>query len=53
MRKIEVVNRINIMLEGIKGKTNKLEVRFTHDQIVGGKNGWFFFATFIFLIKNF
>ena len=48
-----VLNRITIIIKGVKGKANELKVRFTHERRIGGRNGWFFFPTFIFFIKKF
>ena len=53
LKKVEVVNRINVMIKGVKGKMNKLELRFAHDQRTRGNNGWIFFPTFILFIKKF
>ena len=38
LKKMEIVNRINVMIKRVKGKMNELEVRFTHNQIIRGKN---------------
>ena len=50
---MEVINRIKIVIEGMEGKTDKLEVRFTYNQSVRKENRWLFFPTFVFFVKNF
>ena len=50
---MQVINGIKVVIEGMEGKTDKLEVRFTHNQRVRKENRWLFFPTFEFFVKNF
>ena len=53
LKEMQVVDRIKVMVGRMKGKSNKLEVRLTHNQCIGRNNRWFFFLNFIFFVKDF